>query len=70
MDLKVIFLISTGKKANQLQILEQRKFKEKKIRQKMSEGAGLHFLKVICLMKATWREISADTYKTFHIYPP
>ena len=55
-----------GEKANQLQL--RRENLKKKIRQKMSEGAGLSFPKGYMPYEGNWREISADTYKTFQAF--
>src|SRR6056300_1094424 len=49
-----------GEKANQLQL--RRENLKKKIRQKMSEGAGLFFPKGYMPYEGNWRNISSDTY--------
>lgn len=55
-----------GEKANQLQL--RRENLKKKIRQKMSEGAGLFFPKGYMPYEGNWRNISSDTYKKFQAF--
>lgn len=55
-----------GERPNQLQL--KRESLKKKIRLKMSEGAGLSFPKGFMPYSGTWRDITAETYKKFEAF--